>query len=352
MFLEPLLGLLGVGIGADVNYQNNERNIQMQRETNQMNMQIAREANAAQAAESEKAFQRSKATTQVNLMRAAGMSKAGALNALSGGGVYTPAPVNTAQMQSPVSNVDGVVNSLSSLGKGFSNTAQLKQAKEQIKLAKDKQDYDTLKAQGRGTVLGWISDSYLDSLAKGDVPNAATIIRDIREKYKNDPLFKTVDEDVIDRFLNLNYNQFKSKEDYYNASILKSYYDNVINTDTYRDTVARMLDNESARARLDSLTLQYEETLRKMSQSWVGKDWRDMEFMEKVYFLFANANLLLDNGLGDLLSGVMSLGRDVGLFTLLGKNRKPKLQVSDDVRGSVPKFDKYDVDGNVIKWHD
>lgn len=177
MVLEPLLGLLGVGLGAGVNARNNERNIQMQRETNQMNMQIAREANAAQAAESEKAFQRSKATTQVNLMRAAGMSKAGALNALSGGGVYTPAPVNTAQMQAPSSNVDGVVNALSSLGKGFGNTAQLKQAKEmaqkeldmqkyqfeeQLKLERDKFDEDKI----NNSSMRSLNDSQIAKIAK------------------------------------------------------------------------------------------------------------------------------------------------------------------------------------------
>ena len=76
-------------------------NVKMQRETNATNMQIAREQNAAAAAESEKAYERSKATNQVRLMQDAGMSKAGALNAINGGGSYQPAPVNAGQAQAP-----------------------------------------------------------------------------------------------------------------------------------------------------------------------------------------------------------------------------------------------------------
>lgn len=79
----------------------NVANVKMQRETNATNMQIAREQNAAAAAESEKAYERSKATNQVRLMQDAGMSKAGALNAINGGGSYQPAPVNAGQAQAP-----------------------------------------------------------------------------------------------------------------------------------------------------------------------------------------------------------------------------------------------------------
>lgn len=229
MLLEPLLGLFGVGLGAGVNAHNNERNIQMQRETNQMNLQIAREANAAQAAEHEKAFQRSKATTQVNLMRAAGMSKAGALNALSGGGVYTPAPVNTAQMQSPSSNVDGIVNALSSLGKGFGNVAQLKQAKElagkelqaradeleeQKKNNKIERDYKELqlyKDKYESTVLSWIAEATA-ALPKDNV-TSGSVMNYIRDHHGKDDAFKAVKQELLNNTVNAQVSQRKTNAD-------------------------------------------------------------------------------------------------------------------------------------------
>lgn len=86
------------GIGSIIGNVINTKNVE---KTNATNMQIAQEANAAQSAESEKAYERSKAGNQVNLMMQAGMSRAGAINALNGGGSYTPAPVNTAQAEAP-----------------------------------------------------------------------------------------------------------------------------------------------------------------------------------------------------------------------------------------------------------
>lgn len=101
------------------------------KQTNEANKQIAEEANAAQAAESEKAYRRSMPTNQVSNLRAAGMSHAGALNVLSGGGSYTPAPVNTAQMQSfSMDNpLAGAADIVAGIG---SNSAQMKQNKEQF----------------------------------------------------------------------------------------------------------------------------------------------------------------------------------------------------------------------------
>lgn len=227
--LDPLLNLFGVGIGAYVNARNNERNIDMQRETNQMNQQIAREANAAQAAESAKAFNNSKATTQVGLMRSAGMSKAGALNALSGGGVYTPAPVNTAQMQSPSSNVDGVVNALSSLGDGFGNFAQLKQAKElaqkelqaradelkeQQKNNKIERDYKELqlyKDKYEATVLSWISEATA-AIPKEDI-TSGSVMNYIREHHGKDDAFQAVKQELLNNTVNAQVSQRKANAD-------------------------------------------------------------------------------------------------------------------------------------------
>lgn len=115
-------------------------NVKMQRETNATNMQIAREQNAAAAAESEKAYERSKATNQVRLMQDAGMSKAGALNAINGGGSYQPAPVNAGQAQAPQIDLthafDGMITAAEN---NKQRILQEKLAKMQIKATEDAQ---------------------------------------------------------------------------------------------------------------------------------------------------------------------------------------------------------------------
>lgn len=124
MLISSIFSLVGSAVSTGVNSYNVD-------ETNKLNKQIADEANAAQAAESQKAYDRSKATNQVALLRQAGMSHAGALNVLSGGGSYSPAPVNTAQMQpftmeNPFAGIADII-----AGHG-SNSAQMKQTKEQF----------------------------------------------------------------------------------------------------------------------------------------------------------------------------------------------------------------------------
>lgn len=94
LLLAKLLGSIGGIFGSVANVRNAKR-------TNAANIQMANQANAMQVAESEKAYERSKAGNQVGLMMQAGMSRAGAINALNGGGSYTPASINTAQAQAP-----------------------------------------------------------------------------------------------------------------------------------------------------------------------------------------------------------------------------------------------------------
>lgn len=84
--------------------------------TNKSNQRIAAAQNAMQMAESEKAYQRSKATNQVNLMRDAGMSKAGALNALNGGGSYQPAPITSTPNQAPQMDLSSAFDGLIQIG--------------------------------------------------------------------------------------------------------------------------------------------------------------------------------------------------------------------------------------------
>lgn len=129
--------------------ETNENNRKMQESANATNMQIADNANALQREESEKAYERSKAGNQVNLMTQAGMSRAGAINALNGGGSYTPAPVNTAQVEASKDEVpqgnptdfSGLIGAFSSLASNQAQyrltMAQLKQQNEQFKMEHD-----------------------------------------------------------------------------------------------------------------------------------------------------------------------------------------------------------------------
>lgn len=104
-------GILGLGTsiaGLVVNAKQNKRNLAQQQWANAQNVRQA-----------ELAYQRSKPTTQVGNMMQAGMSRAGALNAINGGGSYTPAPVSAGQEQ--MLDFSGVQNALA-------NIAQMKMA--------------------------------------------------------------------------------------------------------------------------------------------------------------------------------------------------------------------------------
>ncbi len=129
--------------------ETNASNRAMQDKANATNIQLMEMSNAAQAAENEKAYERSKAGNQVNLMTQAGMSRAGAINALNGGGSYTPAPVNTAQVEASRDEApQGMPLDFSGLMQAFAmmssnaaqariTQAQLKQQNEQFKIEQD-----------------------------------------------------------------------------------------------------------------------------------------------------------------------------------------------------------------------
>lgn len=108
--------------------------------TNKSNQRIAAAQNAMQVAENEKAYQRSKASSQVNLMRDAGMSKAGALNAINGGGSYQPAPITSTPNQAPQIDLTSAFDGLIQIGE---NAKQRKLQEEsldkQIVAAKEQQ---------------------------------------------------------------------------------------------------------------------------------------------------------------------------------------------------------------------
>lgn len=98
---------------------------------NDTNLQIARETNAANAEQAELAYHRSLPVNQVSNLISAGMSKQGALSALTGGGQYT-APVMQGASVSP-NNLDlsGVMAAFDRLGSLSSNVEQQRILKAQ-----------------------------------------------------------------------------------------------------------------------------------------------------------------------------------------------------------------------------
>ena len=125
-----MIGQLGSGamglIGSIVNTkQTNDMNYKIAQETNQANREMVEMQNKAAKDEAELAYKRSSAPNQVGLMTSAGMSRAGAINALNGGGSYTPAPVNTSQDQAPQMQTTDL-SALANIGQAFGEMAQRK----------------------------------------------------------------------------------------------------------------------------------------------------------------------------------------------------------------------------------
>lgn len=119
----------------------NKANAALQRETNAYNERLIDKQNKAAVEQSELAYNRETASNQVAQMRAAGLSKAGAINQLNGAGSYTPAPVNVAQADAPTSDYgiaksgnlfEGIANAAMAAGNLQMQYAQMKLQKEQF----------------------------------------------------------------------------------------------------------------------------------------------------------------------------------------------------------------------------
>lgn len=158
-YLGYLLGAAANLFGGVLNWfgqrDTNRTNVQMARETNEFNARLVEKQNAAAEAESEKQRAYESATAQVARLRAAGMSKAGALGAINGAGGYSPAPVNVAQAQAP--QTQAPVMDLSGLSNALQGMAQLQEQKrvntEVINNTKQntlKQEQETRKAELEG----------------------------------------------------------------------------------------------------------------------------------------------------------------------------------------------------------
>lgn len=142
-----MIGMLGSGIlgtlGSVINTsQVNKTNLEIADKTNRANRDLVEMQNKAAKQESELAYQRSKPTTQVGNLMQAGMSRAGAINTLNGGGSYTPAPVNASQDSAPTMQTTDF-SALSNIVQAFAQRSQQKhdekmQAK-QLAAAKEQQ---------------------------------------------------------------------------------------------------------------------------------------------------------------------------------------------------------------------
>lgn len=120
-----LSGITGAITSGVNTRQTNETNLRIARETNAANRQLVEMQNKAAKEESELAYKRSLPTNQVGNMMAAGMSRAGAINALNGGGSYTPAPVNVSQDSAPQMQTTDF-SALSNVAQAFAQRAQQK----------------------------------------------------------------------------------------------------------------------------------------------------------------------------------------------------------------------------------
>ena len=135
------LGFLGNVFGSAIGSlasaantkQINETNLKIAEMTNKANRELVDAQNKAAKEESELAYQRSKPTTQVANLTAAGMSRAGAINTLNGGGSYTPAPVNTSQDSAPQMQTADLT-ALANIGQGLDNIAQRKHEEKMAKM--------------------------------------------------------------------------------------------------------------------------------------------------------------------------------------------------------------------------
>ena len=147
----------------------------MTRETNAANARMVQMQNSAAAMESEKQRAYESATSQVSRYRAAGMSKAGALNALNGAGGYTPAPVNASQSVAPQEVAPQI--DLSGIANAAMGMMQLKEQRRQFdaQLEENKRQFDATfgEQQINNAKARELSDAQIAHLAKqNDVSDA------------------------------------------------------------------------------------------------------------------------------------------------------------------------------------
>lgn len=111
---------IGLGIGQNVA---NSKSVES---TNEANLQAVRETNASNVEQANLAYQRSLPINQIKGLMDAGMSRAGALNKLTGGGTYTAPVLQSSHGDSPQMDFSSIANSIERLTGVPSNVEQHK----------------------------------------------------------------------------------------------------------------------------------------------------------------------------------------------------------------------------------
>lgn len=117
-------GLFGLG-GSLFDYFGQKRAIDQQ-------IALQREINQSNVEQAQLAYRRSLPTVQVSNMQDAGMSKAGALSALSGGGSYVAPTLGAPSVQTPRFDTSPIVNLMREIGEIPANVEQRNLLKKQI----------------------------------------------------------------------------------------------------------------------------------------------------------------------------------------------------------------------------
>lgn len=193
MPLNMLGQIFGSAISAGASYVNtkqvNETNKEIARETNAANRQMVQEQNRAAAAESEKAYQRSKPITQVSNMMQAGMSRAGAINALNGGGSYTPAPVNVSQDSAPQMQTTDL-SALANVGQAFAQRAQQKHDEKMARMQLAAQKEENAANRENAKEIAQISADASKYGADKSAETSANMLAWEKEKYDKLPEYE------------------------------------------------------------------------------------------------------------------------------------------------------------------
>lgn len=233
MLILGVVSSVGSAIAGGVsNAKTNATNKEIAEKTNATNIALAREANAAQALESEKAYSRSKAANQVALLRQAGMSHAGALDVLNGGGSYTPAPVNTAQVQPYTQESSADIWSFlgQNLAGTFQNTAQMHEQHRQFQRQQAEIERANHEQEARERAIAEANASAQQVQSWAIVQE--TNIKLLKENPDNYALYSRLIEDVDPA-------DYETAEQYISACVHDHNYDEVVPGTVSDQLVAR-----------------------------------------------------------------------------------------------------------------
>ena len=117
----------------------NVYNTRQIKETNEANKELVSMQNASAKEESELAYKRSLPQNQVANLMSAGMSRAGAINTLNGGGSYQPAPVAVSENEAPQIDLSQAINAVQASAQIAQQSKQLEEQKRQFNLQHEEQ---------------------------------------------------------------------------------------------------------------------------------------------------------------------------------------------------------------------